>query len=95
MAFVLQAPRFREPQSIVAHYLLIHPFDVNQYLGGPISQAWSLSTIVSFYVVLPLFALIMGRSRRVPTTQVRIEVVVVGVLWAGSVSSTSAWQRQA
>ena len=84
VAFVMQAPPFREPHSIVSHYLLLQTYDINQVVGGPIQQSWTLATEVSFYVFLPFFAWFMARRVRSPERQVVAELVGVGALWVGS-----------
>ena len=84
VAFVLRAPPFREPHSIVSHYLLLQVYDVNQVVGGPVQQAWTLATEVSFYVFLPVWAWLLARRSRTPERQLRVEVLGVAALWGGS-----------
>lgn len=84
IAFVLRAPAFEDPHSIVAHYLLLHVYDLDQLVGGPIQQAWTLSTEVAFYVFVPLWAWLMARPRRSGRAQVRLEVAGLVVLLVGS-----------
>lgn len=84
VAFVMRSPPFREPHSMVAHYLLLQTYDINQVVGGPIQQSWTLATELSFYIFLPLFAWYMARKVRSPERQVVAELVGVGALWAGS-----------
>lgn len=83
IAFVLRAPPFTEPHSIVAHYLLLQIYDPNQVVFGPIDQAWSLATEVSFYTFLPLWAWLVSRARRPAPDQLRAESVSLAALWAG------------
>lgn len=84
IAFVLQAPKFADEHSIVAHYLLLHVLDIRQVSHGPIQQAWTLSCEIVFYAVLPIWAWLMGRRPRTPERQVRVEVAGVAALWAGA-----------
>jgi peptidoglycan/LPS O-acetylase OafA/YrhL len=86
VAFVLRAPPFEEPHSIVAHYLLLQIYDPNQVVAGPIDQAWSLATEVSFYAFLPLWAWLLARRTREPRQQLRVEAWTLAALWAGCIS---------
>jgi peptidoglycan/LPS O-acetylase OafA/YrhL len=86
VAFVLHAPPFREPHSIVAHYLLLQVYDINQVVGGPIQQSWTLATEIGFYVFLPFFAWFLARRARDARRQVRAELFWVGMLWAASMA---------
>jgi peptidoglycan/LPS O-acetylase OafA/YrhL len=85
VAFVLRAPGFHPPHNIVAHYLLLHPYDVDQVTGGPIQQSWTLATEVSFYVFLPVWAWLLGRAKRPPERQIRVEVLSLVALWTGAI----------
>src|SRR3954451_10722192 len=91
VAFVLHAPGFHAPHSIIAHYLLLHPYDVDQVTGGPIQQSWTLATEVAFYVFLPVWAWLVGRGsglvsrgKRTADKQIRVEVVALVALWVGA-----------
>lgn len=84
VAFVLRAPGFEEPHSVVSHYLLLHVYDSTQLVGGPIQQAWSLATEVAFYTFVPIWAWVMSRRQRPPERQVRVEVVALVVLFVAS-----------
>jgi peptidoglycan/LPS O-acetylase OafA/YrhL len=93
VAFVLRAPSFEAPHNIVAHYLLLHPYDIDQVTGGPIQQSWTLATEVGFYVFLPVWAWLVGRgggwvSRgiRTPERQIRVEAVALVALWAAAIA---------
>lgn len=85
VAFVLRAPPFQEPHSIVAHYLLLQIYDPNQVVFGPIDQAWSLATELSFYLFLPCWAWLLARRRRRPEAQLKVETISLVTLWVGSV----------
>jgi peptidoglycan/LPS O-acetylase OafA/YrhL len=84
VAFVLQAPRFEDEHSIVAHYLLLHVLDIKQVSHGPIQQAWTLSCEIVFYAVLPMWAWLMARRPRTPERQLRVELGGLAALWAGA-----------
>ncbi len=86
IAFVLRAPGFEDGQSIVAKYLLLHVYDLNQVVGGPIQQAWTLSTEVAFYVFLPIWAWLVGRKVRSPERQLRVELWSLAALWGGAMA---------
>jgi peptidoglycan/LPS O-acetylase OafA/YrhL len=63
----LQGIGYRRPSfgGLVAHYTLTHIY-FHDHVLGPVQQAWTLATEVSFYVMLPLYAWLMrrlGRSR--------------------------------
>ncbi|MGB6056819.1 MAG: acyltransferase [Microthrixaceae bacterium] len=75
VAFVLRAPGFNEPHTVVAHYFLLHIYDSTQVIGGPIQQSWTLATEVAFYAFLPVWAWIMSRRRRRDEAQLKVEVV--------------------
>lgn len=86
VAFVLRAPPFADPHSIVAHYLLLQIYDPNQVVFGPIDQAWSLATEVSFYVFLPVWAWLLARRDREPGSQLRAETWSLLALWGGCIA---------
>jgi peptidoglycan/LPS O-acetylase OafA/YrhL len=86
VAFVLRAPPFEEPHSIVAHYLLLQVYDPNQVVGGPIQQSWTLATEISFYLFLPVWAWVMagrrvGEVATTPRRRLQVELVGVAALW--------------
>ncbi len=63
------------------YYLLLQIY-VPELGQGGIAQAWSISTEISFYLLLPLWALLIrALSRRRPTS-FRLEMVGIGVLFA-------------
>ena len=45
-----------------------------------VSQAWSLCVEMSFYLTLPLWAALMGRRRRQPDDQLRVELWGLAIL---------------
>lgn len=51
-----------------------------------ITQAWTLDIEVAFYLTLPLWAWLLGRRRRDPGRQLRVELVSLVALYAVSVA---------
>lgn len=47
-----------------------------------ITQAWTLCIEVVFYLTLPAYALLLGRRRRAPGRQLRVELAALAVLYA-------------
>lgn len=80
VGFVLQAPGFHEPHSIVAHYLLLQVYDSTQLVGGPIQQSWSLATEVAFYVFVPCWAWLMSRRSQARADRSQLQVEVLGLV---------------
>jgi len=87
VVFVLPRPVDEVPSlgGMVAHYTLTHIYFVDHVLG-PLQQSWSLATEVSFYLFLPLYALVLRRIGRTPEQIVRAELAGVVVLYAASVA---------
>jgi peptidoglycan/LPS O-acetylase OafA/YrhL len=56
------------------------------YILHGLSQAWSLCTEMSFYLMVPLYAMAVGRRRRQPDEQFRVELIGLGVLVAVSLA---------
>lgn len=50
------------------------------YIISGIDQAWSLCTEMSFYLLLPLYAALLGRGRPAPHRQLRAEAVGLAAL---------------
>ena len=73
--------------DIVTFYGLFQIYDDERFFGA-LSQAWSLSTELSFYLVLPGYAWLVGRiARRAAADRarlVRVEVLALLVVVAGS-----------
>ncbi len=89
VAFVMRAPGFAEPHSIVSHYLLLHIYDSTQLVGGPIQQSWSLATEVAFYVFVPIWAWAMARRKRNDRSQLRVEFGALAALLGASVAANA------
>lgn len=66
------------------HYLLLQPYSRSTALEG-IVPAWSLSTEMTFYVLVPLWSLLVAALVRGRSTVVRRRAALVGcaALWAG------------
>lgn len=45
------------------------------YIKNGLSQAWSLGTELSFYLMIPLYAALLGRKRRTLRDQLRLEMI--------------------
>lgn len=52
------------------------------YIKNGLSQAWSLGTELSFYLMLPLYAALLGRKRRNLRDQMRVELLGLAALVA-------------
>jgi peptidoglycan/LPS O-acetylase OafA/YrhL len=63
------------------YYLLLQIYYPALGQGG-ISQSWSIATEVSFYVLLPFWALLIGRIARRRANRFRIELIGIAALFA-------------
>ena len=65
----------------VAHLALVHIYDADTVVSGPISQAWSLGTEITFYLALPalgrLAVALAERTRRAVAPQVALVAVII------------------
>jgi len=75
------------PGDFVTYFGLTQIYDTTRYFHG-VNQAWTLATELSFYLFLPVYALVVRQiARRFPAHKVRTEVlglislVVVCVVW--------------
>ncbi len=77
------------------YYLFLQIYSKDTALGGVV-QAWSLCTEMSFYLVVPLWALFV---RRVATgslrSRVRVQFSVVALIWVAGVTSRVVVERVA
>lgn len=72
IAFVLHDTAVHGLEQIVVYYGFLQIY-WGRYLNGGITQAWSLCTELSFYLFLPLWALVVGRiARRQGASQTRV-----------------------
>ena len=71
--------------SYVSHYFFLQIYSPTQVVYG-LSVAWSLCVEVTFYVFVPLYALLIGyrRQRLTPRGMLAVEVSGVAVLIAAS-----------
>ena len=66
-------------QEVVIHYAFLQIYFPKAVFFG-IPQAWSVCTEMSFYLFLPLYAAAVATRRRSQRTQLRVELVGLGVL---------------
>lgn len=66
-------------QGVAAHYGFLQIYIPDQSFDG-ITQAWSLCTEVSFYLFLPLYAVVIGFRRASPRWQLTRELIGLAVL---------------
>jgi peptidoglycan/LPS O-acetylase OafA/YrhL len=76
------------------YYLFLQIYDELTVLGG-IVPAWSLCTEMAFYLVLPLFAALVGRLAAGLRAERRavVHLVACGLLWAGGFVSRWAFDH--
>jgi peptidoglycan/LPS O-acetylase OafA/YrhL len=90
IAFVLHDPAIHGLRQIVIYYGFLQIYFRKFTLGG-ISQAWSLCTEMTFYLFLPVWAIVVrrvGQRRRVAADRlVVLELAGLGVLYATGVAS--------
>jgi peptidoglycan/LPS O-acetylase OafA/YrhL len=80
ITYVLHADTVRRGWGSLAMYLgFAQIYSPNHVLTG-ITQAWSLCTEMSFYVLLPLWAVLVGRRRRSAGDQLRVELAGLAIL---------------
>jgi peptidoglycan/LPS O-acetylase OafA/YrhL len=85
VTYVLHADQIRHGFAALAVYLGFAQIYSPTYALGGISQAWSLCTEMTFYLALPLWALLIGRKRRDPASQMKVELAGLAALFASSV----------
>jgi peptidoglycan/LPS O-acetylase OafA/YrhL len=59
--------------NILVHSLLLQIY-TRGHIWGPVSQAWSLCTEISFYIFLPAYAWVMSKRRRAGRQQLLVEM---------------------
>ena len=83
--FGVSLPTFTD---VWVHYGLFQIYDTNRFFNA-ISQSWTLATELSFYLVVPLWAMLVRRLARGAVDRarrIRIEVVGLLVLLAGGLA---------
>lgn len=89
ITYVLHADAIRSGWGSLAIYLGFAQIYVPSHSLTGITQAWSLCTEMTFYLTLPLWALLLGRRRRSPAAQLRAELWGLALLVAVSVAFRS------
>ena len=80
ITYIFHADTIRHGWGSVAMYLgFAQIYSPNHVLTG-ITQAWSLCTEMSFYLLLPLWAVLVGRRRRSAGDQLRVELAGLAIL---------------
>lgn len=74
-SYVLHADKVRPGIGSLAVYLGFAQIYSPHYVLTGISQAWSLCTEMTFYLALPLWAMLLGRRARDPRSQMRVELI--------------------
>ena len=82
-----EAP-FGSPGQALLHLSLLHIYSPTTVLQGPILQAWTLGTEVSFYLFLPVYAATIGWIASRVRRALAVELAGVVALYAISVG----WQ---
>ena len=86
VVYVLHQATIRGPRAFVVYYGLLQIYSP-KYLGGGISQAWSLCTEISFYLFLPLYAwALRGLARRLRRSVLAVELAGLALLYGGALA---------
>jgi peptidoglycan/LPS O-acetylase OafA/YrhL len=88
VTYVMHADKVRHGWKALAVNLGFAQIYSPYYALTGITQAWSLCTEMSFYLALPLWAWCIGRRRRDPTRQLRLELLGLG----GWVTVSLVWR---
>lgn len=82
VALVLSLPGVFSGEGLLTYYGIAQAYSVDT-VGGGLSQAWTLTIEVAFYVFLPLFAYLMARMPGASVrARLRGELIAVGALIA-------------
>ena len=84
-AWVLHAVKIGSLAAAAVLFGFVQIYSRTYFFRG-ITAAWSLCTEVTYYLLLPVYALVLTRRRRSAEAQVRAELVGAGVLVAASVA---------
>ncbi len=86
--FVLHVPKeLPSAKNLFLFYGLLHPYSVDNFFG-PILSSYTLTTEISFYVFLPLYAFVIARAAATPQPQAQMRrelVILTGLVAAGVV----------
>lgn len=80
ITYVLHADTVRHTWYAPIVYLGFGQIYLPHYVLSGVTQAWSLCTEMSFYLVIPLWGSLMGRKRRSPGDQLRMELYGIAAL---------------
>lgn len=67
--------------DVFLHFGLLHIYTARTVFGGPVVQAWTLATEISFYVFLPVYAALLASWRRTERGRMLVQVAGVVVLY--------------
>ncbi len=82
VTYVLHADTVRHAWYSLFVYLGFAQIYIPRYALSGVTQAWSLCTEMSFYLMIPLWAWLLGRTRRAADRQLRVELLGVVALVA-------------
>jgi peptidoglycan/LPS O-acetylase OafA/YrhL/glycosyltransferase involved in cell wall biosynthesis len=80
ISYVLHADQVRHGWAALPIYLGFGQIYFPYYVLSGVTQAWSLCTEMSFYLMLPLWAGLLARRRRGVRAQLRAELLGLGTL---------------
>jgi len=86
VTYILHADVIAHGVGPLAVYLGFAQIYFPAYAVSGITQAWSLCTEMSFYLAVPLWAMLVGRKRRDPRSQLNVELLGLAGLVAVSVA---------
>jgi peptidoglycan/LPS O-acetylase OafA/YrhL len=84
ISYIMHADRIRHGWGSPFIYLGFGQIYFPSHVLTGLSQAWSLCTEMTFYLLLPVWALYMGARSRSPRDQLRLELLGLGALAAFS-----------
>lgn len=84
ITFVMRADTVRHGLGAMVIYLGFGQIYFPHYVLSGITQAWSLCTEMSFYLALPLWAMLMVRRQRSRRDQLQVELLGLAALTATS-----------
>jgi peptidoglycan/LPS O-acetylase OafA/YrhL len=88
--FVLHVPKnLPSTRDLVLDYGLLHPYSLNNFFG-PILSSYTLTTEISFYLFLPVWAFLLSRSAATAAQQVRRELTLLAGLFVVGIAYRAA-----